>query len=695
MSTFNSNISTTQTIFYNDNSTSSLSISSSGSGNTIIKSEISADKAINKQLDLLLDKKNIVRICSSYYKESNLNTILPPISCATITGTIQSGFKYLTNFTVSLYKSHINYAELIEKVDTDVLGNFNIFNNIHKDNFYYLIATNNNINLLFIIGNFIPNKQIIINEITTISGIYTFSKFYNMNISIYGNKKALHTAKAMYDNLVNNNGTFSNIIQTNPNGNETNTLQLINNLCNLMALVIDDYNSFLELVLLTTIIPTNTLNCFYYITQNSTNNIQQIINLSNSSTIYYTNTLINIPDALTICIKFNKTGNNNYLFGGTGNIIIDNYGKIWILNNVVQGTLYSSNFNVVLNPNGSPSNVSPLFGGGIFGCGFGISKSNKNTILMGNYGWGGENPESGSISIFEVNGNPLTPNSTDASFNNGGFTNNTYRVQGLTVDKNNNIWMASFGNDRVVVYINGDPSNNKFIQFPINSGPFGVKCDNIGFIYVSFKGDFNITPPVLSSIYKFYLNSNNNIVEQLIYIDPYVDSSTHLQFMGISVDSYNNIFVNSLTTNNIYKFDSSGILLTIISGGGLSSPWGSHIDGNNNLVVANFSSLNIDNPVYGISYFKNDGTPISPSTGFTLLTGGDQVLLATGEPLYGAKSPLTPNYNPIMRQTGINVDCAGNIWTCNNWKPCFFSDNFINPGGDGMVVFIGLASPLT
>ena len=688
MSTFNSNISTTQTIFYNDNSTSSLSISSSGSGNTIIKSEISADKAINKQLDLLLDKKNIVRICSSYYKESNLNTILPPISCATITGTIQSGFKYLTNFTVSLYKSHINYAELIEKVDTDVLGNFNIFNNIHKDNFYYLIATNNNINLLFIIGNFIPNKQIIINEITTISGIYTFSKFYNMNISIYGNKKALHTAKAMYDNLVNNNGTFSNIIQTNPNGNETNTLQLINNLCNLMALVIDDYNSFLELVLLTTIIPTNTLNCFYYITQNSTNNIQQIINLSNSSTIYYTNTLINIPDALTICIKFNKTGNNNYLFGGTGNIIIDNYGKIWILNNVVQGTLYSSNFNVVLNPNGSPSNVSPLFGGGIL-------KSNKNTILMGNYGWGGENPESGSISIFEVNGNPLTPNSTDASFNNGGFTNNTYRVQGLTVDKNNNIWMASFGNDRVVVYINGDPSNNKFIQFPINSGPFGVKCDNIGFIYVSFKGDFNITPPVLSSIYKFYLNSNNNIVEQLIYIDPYVDSSTHLQFMGISVDSYNNIFVNSLTTNNIYKFDSSGILLTIISGGGLSSPWGSHIDGNNNLVVANFSSLNIDNPVYGISYFKNDGTPISPSTGFTLLTGGDQVLLATGEPLYGAKSPLTPNYNPIMRQTGINVDCAGNIWTCNNWKPCFFSDNFINPGGDGMVVFIGLASPLT
>ena len=61
--------------------------------------------------------------------------------------------------------------------------------------------------------------------------------------------------------------------------------------------------------------------------------------------------------------------------------------------------------------------------------------------------------------------------------------------------------------------------------------------------------------------------------------------------------------------------------------------------------------------------------------------------MANGEPLYGYSED--PCYNPIMRQTGINVDCAGNVWVCNNWKPSLLSD-ISNPGGDGVVVFIGL-----
>jgi len=47
----------------------------------------------------------------------------------------------------------------------------------------------------------------------------------------------------------------------------------------------------------------------------------------------------------------------------------------------------------------------------------------------------------------------------------------------------------------------------------------------------------------------------------------------------------------------------------------------------------------------------------------------------------------------MMRQTGLVIDQAGNIWTINNWKPNFDNDALLNPGGDGIVIFVGLAPP--
>jgi hypothetical protein len=52
-----------------------------------------------------------------------------------------------------------------------------------------------------------------------------------------------------------------------------------------------------------------------------------------------------------------------------------------------------------------------------------------------------------------------------------------------------------------------------------------------------------------------------------------------------------------------------------------------------------------------------------------------------------------------MRQTNLLIDQAGNVWALNNWKPDFnvdtLPDNGIppNPGGDGVVIFVGLAKP--
>ncbi|MEM7038832.1 MAG: hypothetical protein AAF570_17760 [Bacteroidota bacterium] len=73
----------------------------------------------------------------------------------------------------------------------------------------------------------------------------------------------------------------------------------------------------------------------------------------------------------------------------------------------------------------------------------------------------------------------------------------------------------------------------------------------------------------------------------------------------------------------------------------------------------------------------------------TLPSGGAEVLLANWFPLYGIGEKSC--YTPLMRMTSTRVDRAGNLWAINNWKPDAKIDLSDNPGGDGIVIFIGVA----
>ena len=160
--------------------------------------------------------------------------------------------------------------------------------------------------------------------------------------------------------------------------------------------------------------------------------------------------------------------------------------------------------------------------------------------------------------------------------------------------------------------------------------------------------------------------------------------------MGCITDYNDNIFICSQSTNTIYKLSSNGEFIMTFSGSGVNGPWGCTIDGQNNVLIANFNN-GIDDS-FAMSYFTNDGIAISPINGYTLDTGGDQVLLSNGIPLYGIDGPSC--YKPLMKQTGVLVDCAGNVWLTNNWKPNFKVDITQNPGGDSIIVFVGLAYPV-
>ena len=85
---------------------------------------------------------------------------------------------------------------------------------------------------------------------------------------------------------------------------------------------------------------------------------------------------------------------------------------------------------------------------------------------------------------------------------------------------------------------------------------------------------------------------------------------------------------------------------------------------------------------------KPNGQPISPATGYPVPSAGSEVPIHNGDPLYGADRP--PSFVPMMRQTGVVIDQAGNIWSINNWKPDFDVDAAANPGGDGIITFSDL-----
>lgn len=154
----------------------------------------------------------------------------------------------------------------------------------------------------------------------------------------------------------------------------------------------------------------------------------------------------------------------------------------------------------------------------------------------------------------------------------------------------------------------------------------------------------------------------------------------------------------------VYAMRPDGTETGHYDGGGINGPRDKAIDGDGNVRVANFGPLQVgvDNTFTGrLSELrgtvghcppgKGVGDALSPATGYTVPAAGSEVLLHNGDPLYGAGKP--PSYIPMMRQTGVVIDRAGNIWSINNWKPRFDNDAVLNPGGDGIIIFVGLAPP--
>lgn len=650
---------------------------------------------------------------------------------ARIEGRVQLGEKERaepqSNVWVTLYEATDAEPIVLARARTDRDGRFRLLTNHEETNSIFFLAAHVKLGLKFvaILGTELP-EHVTLNEMTSVAASYSMAQFYRSG-DISGEALPLQIAALMSANIADiATGESSPVLLAGPNADQTESLRMTRSLSNLLnAAAKNVFIRFLYLLANTPpggSIPLDTSVATANLARDPGKNVLGLYSLSKTR-IAYTPALESPPNAWTVTVKVNDSGNDAFLFGGPANVSFDSRGYVWVANNSMQGTPDSANCIMVLKPDGTPATgggglpTSPVFGGGILGVGWGTFVDHTDTVWIGNFGWGGgdnfptETPivsmdplvlGRGSVSKFTAAGvsqsDPI------------GFFGGTYRVQALKVDGSGNLWCASFGNDSLVVFPNGDPEQARSHYFYDSAGTFGIAIAPDGDAWVSNSGGLSGLGE--STVAKVQRLQNGDLVPRFT-----IDVGHTLKV--IDVDSRGNAWVASQGDNTVYGFDPDGNPLGGFTGGGILGPWGLCIDGEDNIWIGNFGLQEVGNnfTTGGISKLcganpagwpkgKTMGDPLSPETRYTVKSAGSEVLLHDGTPLYGTGEGAEPSYSPVMRCTGLQIDRAGNIWAANNWKPRFdtdiglFNDGTIvvapdeaNPGGDGLIIYVGIAPP--
>src|SRR6266496_3637988 len=515
-----------------------------------------------------------------------------------LSGVVQTGgtssSQPLPNVHVTLFEATPALPTVVGQATTDVSGRFTIpYRKSNSSSIFFLKADiGEGVEFVTILGSNLPQLATI-NELTTVAASYSMAQFLRTGV-ISGNSFGLQIAAGMNDNIVTSaTGQSSPVLLNSPNADQTNSLRSTRSLANLLSACVNDPDVTASLFNLTTppggLQPHNTAEALANLARNPGHNVDGIFALTLLSNLYDP-PLVTIPDAWTVTVKVNDSGSDeqDLLISGPGNLAFDRRGYAWVTNNTFQGTPNSSNFNLVFKPNGQPADGrngtprSPLLGGGVLGGGFGVTIDPRGSAWFGNFGWGmcdGFVPSAdgnGSISRFTLSGAPMSPPNA--------YQGGPVRAQGLDADADGNIWISSYGNDSLYVFLHGNP--HQAVSFPqyTNSGPFDVAIAADGTAWVSNSGGlpFGEFP---RSVAKYALV--HGVLEQQFLL------CLGQQLRGLSLDSHGNAWVASQGDGMVYAIRPDGTEIGQFSGGGMDSPWDTAIDGEDNVWVANFGSLDL------------------------------------------------------------------------------------------------------
>lgn len=581
----------------------------------------------------------------------------------------------------------------------------------------------------------------------------------NGDFIISGTDRQMSLAMGMKKNFMHANGLVSPVIRTSPNAMQTNSWALWGSLSNLLINALNpDTKNYTKFLVETDAADKSYFEGLYNLVENpflaspdgKPNRNASLYELGIDQTEYFEPNLQHlelpaeespIPDNWNLAIKVHSSGADNFIIAGAAYIVFDKNDRGWLTTNVMAGTPNSSTFCVVLEPNGSPAKFSPVVGGGLLGVGFGVATDKaKENIYFGSFGWGPTqcNPHEGSISRFDTLGNPMSPSS--------GYTKGTSRVQGLNFDNDGNLWVTSWGSQEpfapadVIYPFENKPSaivvflvdsegeldyNNPIVKnLSEDKNPYLATFDvalhpTNGDMYVSCAGT---SEKGISGVYRCQLIDGNVSITASWNNETDKDNAAFFEGLRqVNFDSLGNVYVGCIATlkSRIVQLDENLKYQESFSDK-IKRPWSITIDKKNTIFAGNFGTelLGIapgEYPTYSQLPYRSTGVTVMKSDGagqydqanmLTLPTGGDEVKLANGFPLYGnimtyanpdsRHEPVIyqqPCFIPLMRITSSTIDGAGNLWVMNNWKPSATIDILENPGGDGVVIFLGVASP--
>src|SRR5271169_3242498 len=658
---------------------------------------------------------------------------------ADLTGTVQGAAKPIASATVTLYAAGTGAPTQLAQAKADEQGAFNLtYADAPVDSVLYVIAKggtpkaaadkgpNGAIALLAVLGG-TPPKSVVVNEFSTIASVWTSAQFLNGEV-LSGTKLGLRIAAGNVRNLVDlETGGLGPVIQDPLNSAETATLATFNTLANLLAGCITRVHgdAYLDFFAAATppvgVAVTDTLTAAQNIARNPSNQAQQLFALLDAfypvpagkrwRTAPFIPYLAFAPSAWTLSLVYAGGG-----FNSVGGIAFDSEGNLWGGDNFLvgsQSTIYNSFGGGVskLAPNGRP--LSPMTlgyrGGGLDGPGFGLAISADEkvwtTSLAGKtisafdrktgkplspetgYNFGGQlgsmqgiiTPPNGDVwaldneksQIVYLPKGDATKGRILGRTVNGKPVDGTLQVKGpfhLAVDQQDRIWVTNGGSNTVTRFPASDPG--KAEQIKVGYGPRAVAIDSLGNAWVANTLGHPGTPEMLALVEDKLKSKVESLVEGSASKD---DAQTQMWIALVDL-------LVKYPGGNVSMVRPDGTVLPPFDGGkSIIAPWGIAIDGNDNVWVANSAGRSVthlcgarpENCPPG----TKTGDPISPPGGYI---GGLQ--------------------NAI---TDVAIDPAGNVWVPNNWDQ--YDQGFKKVpdpalstrfGGNGVVVFFGLAKPV-
>ena len=317
----------------------------------------------------------------------------------------------------------------------------------------YVVPENQEVEFLAVFES--KDTEIVFNERLTIANAFCFTQSMvivdNGGIIFKSTDRVLGLSLGMRENFISTNGVVSRVIESSPNGLQTNSLPLWNSLSNLLYGASIDPNVYSQFTNLVSDEGDSKtfLAALFYITREPFTAVSGIYTLITtlSPVLEPSLTELNLPqghtaqpDQWTLTIKIHDSGAQNHLIAGPAFVAFDKNDRGWMTNNVVQGTPNSAPYCMVFEPDGKPADFSPVFGGGLVGAGFGVvpDKTGEN-IYFGSFGWGPTqcNPQQGAIAQFSSDGRTMSPSN--------GYVEGLSRAQGLNFDGEGNLWVTSWG----------------------------------------------------------------------------------------------------------------------------------------------------------------------------------------------------------------------------------------------------------